>query len=240
MQFDFTKKQKKIISISCVAIFILFSILICWFIGRPMLKFVSQPDRFRAWVDGHGFYGRLAFVGMMVLQVFIAIIPGEPLEIGAGYAFGMWEGTLLCMLGALIGSALVFLFVRRFGMKAAEVFFSKEKIRSLRFLKNKKKLNLWVFIIFAIPGTPKDLLCYFVGLTEMKFSTWMLITAVARIPSIITSTIGGDALGMKNYLFAIIVFAVTMLISASGILIYNRICKKQEEKVHEHSGDDSI
>ncbi len=238
MRFHWTQKQKKVITICCIAVFILFSVLICWFIGRPMLKFVSEPEKFRAWVDGHGFYGRLAFVGMMVLQIFIAIIPGEPLEIGAGYAFGMWEGTLLCMLGALIGSALVFLFVRRFGIKAVEVFFSKEKIHSLRFLRNKKKLNLWVFIIFAIPGTPKDLLCYFVGLTEMKFSTWMLITAVARIPSIITSTIGGDALGMKNYLFAIIVFAATMLISGAGILIYHIICKKHEEKADGHPDDD--
>lgn len=71
-----------------------------------MLKFVSEPEKFRAWVDGHGIYGRLAFIGMMVLQVFIAIIPGEPLEIGAGYAFGMWEGTLLCMAGALMEARL--------------------------------------------------------------------------------------------------------------------------------------
>ena len=238
MQFDFTPTQKKIISVSCIAVFLLFSALICWFVGRPMLKFVSEPEKFRAWVDGLGIYGRLAFIGMMVLQVFIAIIPGEPLEIGAGYAFGMWEGTLLCMAGALIGSALVFLFVRRFGIKAVEVFFSREKIRSLRFLQNQKKLNLWVFIIFAIPGTPKDLLCYFVGLTEMRFANWMLIISVARIPSVITSTIGGNALGMKNYLFAIMVFAATMLISAAGILIYRIICKRHEGKAHEHSGDD--
>ena len=78
-----------------------FSALICWFVGRPLLKFVSAPEQFRSWVDGHGIYGRLAFIGMMVLQVFIAIIPGEPLESGSGYAFGMWEGTLLCMAGAV-------------------------------------------------------------------------------------------------------------------------------------------
>ena len=86
MQFDFTPKQKKIISVSCIAVFLLFSALICWFVGRPMLKFVSEPEKFRAWVDGHGIYGRLAFIGMMVLQVFIAIIPGEPLEIEIGRA----------------------------------------------------------------------------------------------------------------------------------------------------------
>ena len=142
------------------------------------------------------------------------------------------------MHGRSADRKLVFLFVRRFGIKAVEVFFSREKIRSLRFLQNQKKLNLWVFIIFAIPGTPKDLLCYFVGLTEMRFANWMLIISVARIPSVITSTIGGNALGMKNYLFAIIVFAATMLLSAAGILIYRIICKRHEGKAHEHSSDD--
>lgn len=228
MSFDFTQKQRKIISLSLIALFLIISGLICWFVGRPMLKFVSEPEQFRSWVDGHGLSGRLAFVGMVILQVFIAVIPGEPLEIGAGYAFGIWEGTLLCMAGTLIGSILVFLFVRRFGVKAVAVFFSREKIHSLRFLRNKKKLNLWIFIIFAIPGTPKDLLCYFAGLTEMKLTTWILISAVARIPSIVTSTVGGDALGVQNYLFAIIVFVATMLISAIGILIYHRISRRND------------
>ena len=228
MSFDFTQKQRKIISLSLIALFLIISGLICWFVGRPMLKFVSEPEQFRSWVDGHGLSGRLAFVGMVILQVFIAVIPGEPLENGAGYAFGIWEGTLLCMAGTLIGSILVFLFVRRFGVKAVAVFFSREKIHSLRFLRNKKKLNLWIFIIFAIPGTPKDLLCYFAGLTEMKLTTWILISAVARIPSIVTSTVGGDALGVQNYLFAIIVFVATMLISAIGILIYHRISRRNQ------------
>ena len=230
MKRDLTIRQKRIFSVAGILLFLVFSGLICWFIGRPMLRFVSEPEKFRMWVDGHGVVGRLAFIGMMALQILIALIPGEPLEIGAGYAFGMWEGTFLCLTGAVIGSAAVFWFVRCFGVRAVEVFFSREKICSLRFLQNKKRLNLWVFLIFLIPGTPKDLLAYVVGLTDMRFSVWLLITAVARIPSVITSTVGGDALGMKNYLFAILVFAVTLVISAAGILIYHFICKRQEGK----------
>lgn len=237
MHNSFTDKQKKIITIICGVVFILFSAAVFWFAGRPMIKFVSEPEKFRAWIDGHGICGRLAFIGMMTLQVVVAIIPGEPLEIGAGYAFGMWEGTLLCLIGAVIGSAIVFLFVRRLGMKLVEVFFPAEKIRSLRILQDKKRLNMWVFIIFAIPGTPKDLLSYFIGLTEMRLSVWLLITFFARIPSVITSTIGGNALSMKNYQFAIIVFAVTFVLSAAGILIYRKICKIQEKNKSECTGD---
>lgn len=162
------------------------------------MQFVSEPERFRKWVDEKGVLGRLAFVGMMVLQIFIAVIPGEPLEIGAGYAFGTLEGMLLCLLGAVIGSALVFGFVRRFGLRAVELFFPSEKIFSLSFLKDQERLNLWVFSVFFIPSTPKDILSYRIGLTRMRFSTWLAISGVARIPSVITSTIGGDALGRAN------------------------------------------
>ena len=181
-------------------------------------------------VDGHGLWGRVAFVGMMVLQTFVAIIPGEPLEIGAGYAFGAVEGTILCVLGTVIGTAAVFAFVRTFGVRAVEVFFSKEKIQSLRFLKNTKRLTTVMTIVFLIPGTPKDLLTYFAGLTNIKFPTMLIISAVARFPSVITSTVGGSALGNQNYIFAVIVFVATALVSAVGLVIYNKISKDNNDK----------
>ncbi|MCR4963082.1 MAG: TVP38/TMEM64 family protein [Firmicutes bacterium] len=225
-----SEKQKKAISAGAIGLFLLFTAAIFWFVGRPMLHMLGQPELFRDWVDGHGFWGRLAFIGMVVLQVFVAVIPGEPLEMAAGYAFGMAEGTLLCWTGAVLGSFLVFLFVRTWGMKAVEVFFPKEKIRSLRFLHRSPRRDALFFLIFLIPGTPKDLLSYVAGLTDMKAGTWLLISAVARLPSIITSTVGGDALGVQNYWFAAIVFGVTLGLSGLGLLIYRRICAAQQQK----------
>ena len=157
-------------------------VAIFWFVGRPLIGFVSQPERFRAWVDSHGILGRLAFVGMMMFQVFIAIIPGEPLEIGAGYAFGAIEGTLLCLLATTLSSVVIFLIVKRYGMKFVTLFVSEEKLHSLKFLRDTRRLELLAFLLFFIPGTPKDVLTYVVGLTPMKLRVWVLITAVARIP----------------------------------------------------------
>ena len=225
-----TEKQKKWIAATSIVVFILLSAAVFWFVGRPLMRFVSEPEKFRSWVSESGIWGKLAFVGMMILQIFIAVIPGEPLEIGAGYAFGTLEGTILCLIGIVIGSALVFGFVRKFGVKAVEVFFSKEKISSLKFFQNTKRLNLLIFIVFFIPGTPKDVLSYIVGLTDMKFTTWLAIAGVARIPSVITSTIGGDALGMGHHRFAIAVFVCTLVISAIGIWIYSRIRKAHEKQ----------
>ena len=226
------KKQglnKKALGLLAVLVFILFSAAVGWFIGRPMIKLVGEPEQFRDWVDGHGIWGRLIFIGMMVLQVICALIPGEPFEIGAGYAFGAIEGTALCLIGITLGCLVVFLFVRRYGVRLVEVFFSREKIDSVRFLQNTRRLELLIFIVNAIPGTPKDLLSYFVALTKIKLSTWLLIVVVSRVPSVVTSTVGGSALGMENYVFAIVTFAVTLVVSGIGVLIYNRIRRGREE-----------
>lgn len=223
-------KHKKRIGLLALLIAVAFMGMVTWVVGRPMVRFVSDPEKFRFWVEGHGIWGRLVFLGMMVLQVIVAFIPGEPLEIGAGYAFGAVEGSLLCLGGILLGSLIVFLAVRRFGVKLVEVFFSMDKIRSLKFLQNEKRMNTAAFFIFLLPGTPKDLLSYFVGLTPMKQSTWLLMTSVARIPSVVTSTIGGNALSSENYLTAIIVFAVTAVISIGGWLIYNRWIQRRQNK----------
>ena len=222
-----TEAHKKKIYLFAIVVALLFIAAVGYLVGKPMVEFVREPERFRAWVDSSGFMSRVIFVGMVVFQLVIALIPGEPLEMGAGYAFGAWEGTILCIIGCVIGSALVFLFVRRFGVKLVEVFFPREKIRSLRFLQDSRRLNLLTFIVFFIPGTPKDLLSYFIGLTDMKLGTWLLITAVARIPSIVTSTVTGDALGLKNYQFALIAFGVTLALSLLGILVYRRLSARR-------------
>lgn len=227
-----TDKHKKLISAAGIALFLLLSLAIFWFVGKPFLAFVSDPEKFRLWVDGHGIWGRLAFLGMMLLQVFVAIIPGEPLEIGAGYAFGAVEGTILCILGAGIGSALVFLFVRLFGVKAVEVFISQEKIRSVRFLNDPKRLYPLITIAFLLPGTPKDVLCYCAGLTPIRFRHFLWISSICRLPSVVTSVLGGNALGSGNWQAAVWIFLATMAVSLIGLLIYKRISRFREEHHH--------
>ncbi len=226
-RMQLTEAHKKKIYLFAIIVALIFIGAVGYLVGKPMVEFVREPERFRAWVDSSGFISRVIFVGMVVFQLIIALIPGEPLEMGAGYAFGAVEGTILCIIGCVIGSALVFLFVRRFGVKLVEVFFPREKIRSLRFLQDSRRLNLLTFIVFFIPGTPKDLLSYFIGLTDMKLGTWLLITAVARIPSIVTSTVTGDALGLKDYQFALIAFGVTLALSLLGILVYRRLSARR-------------
>ena len=227
---ELTRKQQKIIGICSAALFLGMLILVCWAIGAPMLRFASSPEKFRQWVDGHGLGGMLAYMGMVAVQVLAALIPGEPLEIAGGYAFGAVKGTLLCLLAASLGSTAVICLVRRFGMRLVEVFFPREKLQSLRFLRFSPKRSLLFLLIFMLPGTPKDLLCYYAGLTDIKLPALLMICSLGRLPSSVASTVGGDALGTKSYLFAVVVFAVTFAVSAAGLVIYNTLCRRQEKK----------
>ena len=227
---ELTPQAQKWIGAVAFILFLAFCTGVGFWIGPPMIRFVSDPEKFRAWVDASGVWGRIAFIGMVFFQVVIALVPGEPLELGAGYAFGALEGTLLCVIGITLGSLLILWLVRKFGVRFVEIFFPREKIDRLQFLKDEKKRNLLIFIVFFLPGTPKDLLTYFVGLTEIKFSHYLWIVSIARLPSIITSTWGGSALGDENYLMAIIVFAATLLLSVGGWLAYNRLSKKRRVK----------
>ena len=221
-----TTRRQKITGAAVLLVLLLVGVLLFFRVGRPMLRLVQEPEFFRTWVQEKGNWGRLAYAGMVILQVLVALIPGEPLEIAGGYAFGAFEGTFLCLLAAAVGSIIVFGLVRRFGVKLAELFFPRERLRSLRFLQSNRRRTLLFLIVFTMPGTPKDLLCYFAGLTDMKLSSWLIICSLGRLPSIISSTVGGDALGSRNHIFAIVIFAATLAVSGAGLLFFNWIQRR--------------
>lgn len=224
-----TERHRKLLYTLAVVIFLVFCGVVGYFVGVPMVRMADEPEVFRAWVDGFGVWGRLVFVGMVFLQVIVALIPGEPIELMAGYVFGMVEGTLLSLAGILLGSWVVFCLVRRFGPKFAQVFFPEKELKRLNFLKDPKKSGTLAFILMTVPGTPKDLLSYVAGLTPLKTWQWLCIVAISRIPSLVTSTVSGALAGKENYTLSAVVFGITILLSAAGVVYYRKICRDQAQ-----------
>ena len=224
-----TDRQRRAAGLAGVLFLVLLSVLLYRQVGLPLVRLASEPEQFRQWVDGYGPWGRVVYMGLVILQILAAFIPGEPLEIAGGYVFGAAEGTLLCLAADAVGSALVFFLVRKFGVKLVRLFFSQEKLDAVGFLKSSPRRTLLFLIVFMVPGTPKDLLCYFGGLTDMKLPVLILIASLGRIPSVVTSTVGGNALGTKQYGFAAAVLVVTLLVSLAGLYLYHRLQDPDEK-----------
>lgn len=222
---DAYQRRRKIHSIVSVAVLIAVFTVATILLWQPFATTFKDPSFFREWVRDKGLLGRLIFMGTLVLQMIFAIIPGEPLEVGAGLAFGWFDGMLMCLAGAAVGTTLIFLFAKKFGARLVEAFVSREKLESLPILKKQGNLYLLTFILYFIPGTPKDLFTYAMGLTPIRLGPLLLVTSIARIPSVVTSTLVGSALIAQHYRTAVIIYAVTGLISLAGILIYRRISK---------------
>ena len=180
-------------------------------------------------------WGVLAMLLLQVLQVVLAFIPGEPVEVLAGVLYGTFGGFLLCQAGVLIGQFLVFSMVRRYGSPVVELFFDRKSIRRFDFLHNARKLETITFLLFFIPGTPKDILTYVAGLTPIPLKRFLLISVVARIPSVLSSTLAGATLGDGKLWVSLVIFGVIGLVGIGGILINQRLMARLE-KDHPSSG----
>ncbi len=185
---------------------------------------------FKEMITSQGFLGWLIILGIQILQIIVALIPGEPVEILAGFVYGTWGGLLTCLLGIGIGSAIIFIAVHYMGEGLVNKMASSDKISKFKFLKDTKNIELIVFILFFIPGTPKDVLTYFSGLTPIKPLRVIFIATVARIPSVVSSTLAGAQIESGNWVSTIIIFAITGLLGIAGILYNRKLLNKLNKK----------
>ncbi len=223
------KNDNKLIKI-IIATILLIIVGFSLYIGYKIAILIREPEVFRKWIESFGIYAPLVYVLITICQIMIPLIPGEPMELVAGYAFGGVQGTLLCFAAESLGSIIVLFMVRKFGRKIVEIYFDNDKIDSLKFLNTDEKKTILYAMIFIMPGTPKDLLCYYGGLTDIDMKTLVLITTLGRIPSIITSTLAGSSLGDQNYIKALSYVLIAAALSLLGIFLYKSI-KESHDKV---------
>lgn len=229
-QAQYVVRRKWLSAVSLVT-FVVILVLLTLLFTKVLSPYLTSADRLREFLNTYGWKGRFILLGLQCLQVVVAFIPGEIIELGAGYAYGAFQGLLICLVGVALSSSIIFLLVKKIGTPMVEMFISREKMNQLAFLNDEHKLKRLTFWLFFIPGTPKDVLTYFVGLTDMSLLQFLFITLIARIPSVVSSTVCGQMLGDKDYVTAAIVFAATGIISIIGYYLYNRFVEsKKKEK----------
>lgn len=192
------KTRRRIWCGTSLAVFLILMIVLTAVFFDTLTGLVRDPEAFRAQIGALGFPGKLLFVFLMAAQVVLAVIPGHPFEIAGGVCFGMFWGTVLTLLGAAIGSAINFGLARLFGVRAVTAFYSEEKLQKVSFLKENKRQNLLTLVTFLIPGIPKDMLAYFMGLTRMKFWDFLFLSSLGRLPGILIAVLGGTAMQERS------------------------------------------
>lgn len=197
--------------------------LLCWEYLPGLLAWLADARAVRAFVSDHAFVSRLAMLGINIVQVLLAFLPGEPVELASGYAFGFWEGTALCLVASGLATSAIYWATRRWGWKLVGLFFDRLLFDRFSWLKSAKRLELIMLIVFLIPGTPKDFLTYFAGLTNMRFLPVVLIATFGRIPSIVTSTIAASAVGSGNWPLVACTLVASAFLLAVGGLMYRRL-----------------
>ncbi|MEG0769674.1 MAG: VTT domain-containing protein [Ruthenibacterium sp.] len=173
----------------------------------------SARDTFVAMVRGSGFTGLAAFLGLQVLQVVIAVIPGEPVELMGGALYGTWGGLAACMAGLFIGSAAVYFVIRLMGASSMDA----SLLHKYRFLRDDTHVYYFLFLLYFIPGTPKDILLYIGPFLPVRPAAFFAIAMLARIPSVLTSTYAGANLISGDWRTSLAVFAVTGVLALLGI-----------------------
>ena len=218
------------IVLAIIAVAIIVGVL-CYLI--PVMKNLSTiegQENFKNKVNESGFIGLLMLFGLQVAQIFLFILPGEPIEILAGMCYGGWGGLLFITISVCIITTGIFFLVRKLGRKFVYDFCDEEKVKKIensKLFKNPKKIEWIMIILFMIPGTPKDLLVYIAGLLPIKPLRFILISTFARLPSVVSSTFAGNTLMRGDWKSTLAIYGITFLLVGIVIFIINKFDKSK-------------
>ena len=230
-KIDNSKAMKIIIFTAVIAIMAVTTVYLA-----PLMKNLSTTEgqlEFKQRIDDAGPLGILVLFALQVAQIFLVIIPGEPIELLAGMCYGIIGGTVFLLASVFIITAIIEFVIGKYGRRFVYSIFKKEKIEKIennKILKDPKKVEMIMIILFLIPGTPKDLLVYIGALLPIKPMKFILISTFARFPSIISSTIAGANLVNGNYTASIIAYVASFIFTAVVMILVNIFDKNNDTK----------
>ncbi len=185
--------------------------------------FFTSAKNLREWISARGALAPLVFMAIQALQVVVFIIPGEVPQIAGGYLFGIWLGALYSITGILIGSAISFFLARLLGTPFVNALFKKDQVDRVMKVLDSRWSRLAFFLLFVIPGIPKDILCYVGGISRMGFPFFLGASFLGRLPGILGSVIIGNAAADKNWDVVIVVGIAALTLFGLGVLFRGRI-----------------
>ncbi len=209
-------------------IIIIITILICIgmiFYFLPIMKSLvtmQGKEEYKEKIQTAGIEGVFIIIGLEIAQIFLFVLPGEPIEILAGMCYGGFWGTILIMISVVLCAIIIYLLVGKFGRSFIYSFCNEEQIKKMensKIFKNAKNIEFVMLLLFFIPGTPKDLLTYLAFILPIKPTRFIIISTIARFPSIISSTIAGEHIASGNIYMAIIIYSITFLLVGIVIIL---------------------
>lgn len=191
-----------------------------------IIKLTVSLDRFREYVISTGHLGPLTIIVFQILQTIIAPIPGEVVQIAGGYIYGVSLGTFYVTVGMLLGAVAAFYFTRFLGGEYIEKLIKRDKFQWISVMTDNKKFSIFLFIVFLIPGLPKDMFIYAAGLTTIKPLRFFTIFLIARFPALLASVCVGSNMYQKDYLSTIVISVVSILAFILGLIYKDKIMNK--------------
>jgi uncharacterized membrane protein YdjX (TVP38/TMEM64 family) len=186
-------------------------------------KIFGSVRRIRTWIEGWGAVAPLVFMGVQAIQVIVFAIPGEVVQIAGGYLFGGWLGILLSLSGILFGSTVAFFLSRWLGRPFVAAVVPRAQLERVEKLLESRSSQIVFFLLFLIPGVPKDILCYLAGLTPMSLLFFLGISTLGRLPGIVGSSIIGGAARSSRWVALAMLSVAAILLFAAGLIFRPRL-----------------
>ncbi len=182
----------------------------------------SSSDKLSKFLQSLGPYSPAVFVLFQIFQVVAAPFPGELTGVAGGYVYGQTMGFVLSMVGLAIGSWVAFELASILGRPFVERFVSQEVLHKFDFLTTNTGATI-CFLLFLIPGFPKDYLCYLLGLSRMKLGTFLIVSIIGRIPGTYLLTVQGAKFRDQEYYTVAVVAGVCAVILLVAYLYRNQM-----------------
>ncbi|WP_346912217.1 VTT domain-containing protein, partial [Clostridium sp.] len=220
-------KSKKflICKISLALLGFLTIILVLKYLPR-ILELTISLDSFRNYIISLGSFGSVVFIFFQILQTVIAPIPGEVIQVAGGYIYGVTFGVIYSTLGLLLGAIIAFYFTRLIGTPFIKKLINKKNSQWMADIMDSKKFSALLFIVFLVPGLPKDFLIYVAGLTPINPLKFFGILLISRFPWLLASVSIGSNLHYGNYISTIIVSLIALVSFIWGICYKDKLISK--------------